>query len=87
MWLNVNGERRQTGNTRTMIFGIAKLIADVSSYLTLQPGDVITTGTPPGVGLGMKPTPVFLKVGDVVELGIEGLGQQRQTVVALKERR
>ena len=87
MWLNVNGARRQTGNTRTMIFGIAKLIADVSSYLTLQPGDVITTGTPPGVGLGMKPTPVFLKVGDVVELGIEGLGQQRQTVVALKERR
>ena len=87
MWLNVNGERRQTGNTRTMIFGIAKLIADVSSYLTLQPGDVITTGTPPGVGLGMKPTPVFLKVGDVVELGIDGLGQQRQTVVALKERR
>jgi len=87
MWLNVNGERRQTGNTRTMIFGIAKLIADVSSYLTLQPGDVITTGTPPGVGLGMKPTPVFLKVGDVVELGIEGLGQQRQTVVAAKERK
>jgi 2-keto-4-pentenoate hydratase/2-oxohepta-3-ene-1,7-dioic acid hydratase in catechol pathway len=87
MWLNVNGERRQTGNTRTMIFGIAKLIADVSSYMTLQPGDVITTGTPPGVGLGMKPTPVFLKVGDVVELGIEGLGQQRQTVVALKERK
>jgi 2-keto-4-pentenoate hydratase/2-oxohepta-3-ene-1,7-dioic acid hydratase in catechol pathway len=87
MWLDVNGERRQTGNTRTMIFDVAQLVADTSKYCTLVPGDVITTGTPPGVGLGMKPNPVFLKVGDVVTLGIEGLGEQRQRVVAFKGRR
>ena len=87
MWLDVNGERRQTGNTRTMIFSIAKLISDVSHYMTLQPGDVITTGTPPGVGLGMKPMPVYLKPGDTVDLGIEGLGEQHQKVAAYKSRR
>jgi 2-keto-4-pentenoate hydratase/2-oxohepta-3-ene-1,7-dioic acid hydratase in catechol pathway len=87
MWLDVNGERRQTGNTRTMIFNVAQLVADTSRYCTLVPGDVITTGTPPGVGLGMKPNPVFLKAGDVVTLGIEGLGEQRQRVVAFKGRR
>ncbi len=87
MWLDVNGERRQTGNTRTMIFGVTQLIADLSRYMTLEPGDVITTGTPPGVGLGMKPTPVYLKAGDVVELGIQGLGEQKQKVIAFKGRR
>ena len=87
MWLDVNGERRQTGNTRTMIFGVTQLVADLSRYMTLEPGDVITTGTPPGVGLGMKPTPVYLKAGDVVELGIQGLGEQKQKVIAFKGRR
>ena len=87
MWLDVNGERRQTGNTRTMIFGVADLVADTSRYCTLVPGDVITTGTPPGVGLGMKPDPVFLKSGDVITLGIAGLGEQRQRVVPFKGRR
>ena len=84
MWLDVNGEKRQRGNTRTMIFGVAELVADLSRYMTLLPGDVITTGTPPGVGLGMKPQPVYLKAGDVVTLGIQGLGEQRQKVVAFK---
>ena len=83
MWLDVNGERRQTGNTRTMIFDVATLVADVSKYMTLLPGDVITTGTPPGVGLGMKP-PVWLKPGDVMTLGIAGLGEQKQKVVPFK---
>jgi 2-keto-4-pentenoate hydratase/2-oxohepta-3-ene-1,7-dioic acid hydratase in catechol pathway len=87
MWLDVNGVRRQTGNTRTMIFGIAALVADVSRYMTLVPGDVITTGTPPGVALGMKPTPQYLKAGDVVSLGIQGLGEQRQKIVAFKKGR
>ena len=87
MWLDVNGVRRQTGNTRTMIFGIAALVADVSRYMTLLPGDVITTGTPPGVALGMKPTPQYLKAGDVVTLGIKGLGEQRQKIVAFKQAR
>src|SRR5438876_2674971 len=87
MWLDVNGERRQTGNTRTMIFGVADLIADLSRYMTLAPGDVITTGTPPGVGMGMKPEPQYLKAGDVVTLGIAGLGEQTQKVVAFKGRR
>jgi 2,4-diketo-3-deoxy-L-fuconate hydrolase len=82
MWLDVNGERRQTGSTSTMIFTIAKCIAYVSRFLTLLPGDIVTTGTPPGVGAGMKPTPKFLNVGDVVTLGIEGLGEQRQKIVA-----
>lgn len=83
MWLDVNGERRQTGNTKTMIFGVADVVADVSQYMTLYPGDVITTGTPPGVGLGMKP-PKWLQIGDVMTLGIEGLGVQKQKVVAYK---
>ena len=83
MYLDLNGNRVQTGSTKTMIFGVAKLVSYVSSFMTLMPGDVITTGTPPGVGLGMKP-PVFLKKGDVMELGIEGLGTQRQIVVPFK---
>ncbi|MGA8050419.1 MAG: fumarylacetoacetate hydrolase family protein [Burkholderiales bacterium] len=82
MWLDVNGKRMQTGNTRTMIFGAAHLVSYVSQFMTLLPGDIITTGTPPGVGMGMKPAPVFLKPGDVMTLGIKGLGEQRQKVVA-----
>jgi len=82
MWLDVNGVRMQTGNTKTMIFSVAKIVSHVSEF-TLMPGDVITTGTPPGVGLGFKP-PKFLKKGDVVTLGIEGLGEQRQLVVPFK---
>jgi 2-keto-4-pentenoate hydratase/2-oxohepta-3-ene-1,7-dioic acid hydratase in catechol pathway len=81
MWLDVNGKRRQTGSTSTMIFSMAKCISYVSQFMTLMPGDIITTGTPPGVGTGMKP-PQFLNVGDVVTLGIEGLGEQRQEIVA-----
>ena len=81
LWLDVNGKRMQTGNTRTMIFGVARIIAHVSQYVTLLPGDIITTGTPPGVALGMKPEPVWLKPGDVLTLGIRGLGEQRQKVV------
>jgi 2,4-didehydro-3-deoxy-L-rhamnonate hydrolase len=84
MWLTVNGEKRQNGNTRTMIFNVAKLVSYVSEFMTLVPGDVITTGTPPGVGLGMKPTPQFLKAGDVVRLGIQGLGEQEQKVIPFK---
>ena len=87
MWLKVNGETKQNGSTSTMIFGVAQLVADVSRYMTLEPGDVITTGTPPGVGMGIKPTPQFLKAGDVVELGIDGLGAQMQKVVPFKARR
>jgi len=83
MWLDVNGVRMQTGNTKTMIFSVAKIVSHVSEFMTLMPGDVITTGTPPGVGLGFKP-PRFLKKGDVVTLGIEGLGEQRQLVVPFK---
>ena len=83
MWLDLNGQRVQTGNTKTMIFGVAKLVSYVSQFMTLEPGDVITTGTPPGVGLGMKP-PLYLKKGDVMALGIDGLGEQHQTVVAFK---
>jgi 2-keto-4-pentenoate hydratase/2-oxohepta-3-ene-1,7-dioic acid hydratase in catechol pathway len=82
MWLDVNGERRQTGSTSTMIFSIAKCVSYVSQFITLLPGDIVITGTPPGVGAGMKPTPKFLEVGDVVTCGIEGLGEQRQTIVA-----
>jgi 2-keto-4-pentenoate hydratase/2-oxohepta-3-ene-1,7-dioic acid hydratase in catechol pathway len=82
MSLDVNGQRMQTGNTRTMIFGVAKIIAHVSQYMTLLPGDIIATGTPPGVGLGIKPTPVFLKPGDVMTLSIQHLGVQKQRVVA-----
>ncbi|HPW09156.1 MAG TPA: fumarylacetoacetate hydrolase family protein [Burkholderiaceae bacterium] len=83
MWLDLNGKRVQTGNTKTMIFSVAKIVSHLSQYMTLMPGDVITTGTPPGVGLGMKP-PVYLKKGDVMTLGIEGLGEQRQVVVPFK---
>ncbi len=81
MWLDVNGRRMQTGNTRTMIFGVAKLISYVSEFMTLEPGDIITTGTPPGVGMAMSP-PLFLKQGDVMRAGIEKLGEQQQQVVA-----
>src|SRR3954466_5843547 len=81
MWLDVNGQRRQTGSTENMIFSMAKCVSYVSQFMTLLPGDILTTGTPPGVGTGMKP-PTFLNVGDVVTLGIEGLGEQRQEVVA-----
>ena len=82
MWLDVNGAPRQRGATGTMVFSVARLISYVSQCMTLLPGDVIATGTPPGVGMGMKPEPQFLKVGDVVTLGIDGLGAQRQVVVA-----
>lgn len=84
MWLDVNGEKRQRGNTKTMIFDCATLVSYVSQFMTLNPGDIITTGTPPGVALGMKPAPVFLKAGDVVTLGIQGLGSQRQKIVKYK---
>ena len=82
MWLDLNGKRMQTGNTRTMIFGVAELIAYMSRFVTLEPGDILTTGTPPGVGEGQKPDKIFLKPGDVMRLGIEKLGEQQQTVVA-----
>ena len=81
MWLDVNGRRMQTGTTATMIFGVARLVSYISEFMTLHPGDLITTGTPPGVGMGMKPDPVFLKAGDVVRLGIDGLGEQQQDVI------
>ena len=80
MWLDVNGERRQRGNTRTMVFDYAYIVHHLSQYLMLEPGDLINTGTPPGVGMGMDPQ-VWLQPGDVIELGIDGLGQQRQNVV------
>ena len=90
MWLDVNGVRMQTGNTKTMIFTVAKLVSYVSEFMTLMPGDVITTGTPPGVGMGMKkngkPAPSYLKAGDTIALGIDGLGEQHQQVVAFKKR-
>jgi 2,4-diketo-3-deoxy-L-fuconate hydrolase len=82
MWLDVNGVRMQNGNTRTMIFSVRALVSYISQFMTLNTGDLITTGTPPGVGMGKKPAPVYLKAGDVVQLGIAGLGVQRQTVVA-----
>jgi len=81
MWLTVNGETMQNGSTKTMVYGVAHVISYLSQFMSLHPGDVISTGTPPGVGMGMKP-PRYLKAGDVVELGIEGLGQQRQDVIA-----
>jgi 2,4-didehydro-3-deoxy-L-rhamnonate hydrolase len=81
LWLDLNGEARQRGNTRTMIFGVAHLVSYVSRFMTLLPGDIIVTGTPPGVGMGRKP-PQFLRAGDVLTLGITGLGEQRQRVVA-----
>ena len=82
MWLDVNGERMQTGSTKTMIFGVKTLVSYISRFLTLEPGDIITTGTPPGVGAGKKPHPIFLKAGDSIRLGIEKLGEQQQQVVA-----
>jgi 2,4-didehydro-3-deoxy-L-rhamnonate hydrolase len=81
LWLDINGKRRQTGSTSTMIFSMAKCVSYVSQFMTLLPGDIITTGTPPGVGTGMKP-PQYLNAGDVVTLGIEGLGEQRQEIIA-----
>jgi 2,4-diketo-3-deoxy-L-fuconate hydrolase len=81
MWLDVNGKRMQTGNTRTMIFDCATLVSYVSQFMVLEPGDIITTGTPPGVGMGMNP-PVYLNEGDIIELGIEKLGSQRHKVIA-----
>jgi 2,4-didehydro-3-deoxy-L-rhamnonate hydrolase len=87
MWLDVNGERKQTGTTATMIFDVATLVSYISEFMTLMPGDVITTGTPPGVGMGMKPEPQYLKAGDVVRLGIEKLGEQQQSFVAWGENR
>jgi 2-keto-4-pentenoate hydratase/2-oxohepta-3-ene-1,7-dioic acid hydratase in catechol pathway len=81
MWLDLNGQRMQTGNTRTMIFGVAHLVSYLSQFMTLLPGDIITTGTPPGVGMAKKP-PRFLRAGDEVRLGIAGLGEQRQKVTA-----
>ena len=81
MWLEVNGRRFQNGSTKTMIFGVAQLVSYVSRFMTLHPGDLISTGTPPGVGLGCKP-PLYLKPGDEMRLGIAGLGEQRQRVHA-----
>jgi len=81
MWLEVNGKRVQDGSTKTMIFNVAQIVSYLSQIMTLLPGDIITTGTPPGVGLGQKPEPWYLKAGDVVELGIEKLGRQRQDFV------
>ena len=89
MWLDLNGQRMQAGNTKTMIFSVAKIISYVSQFTTLEPGDIITTGTPPGVGMGMKkdgqPAPLYVKKGDVMTLWIEGLGEQRQLVVPFKK--
>jgi 2,4-diketo-3-deoxy-L-fuconate hydrolase len=81
LWLEVNGHRYQNATTRTMVFGVAHLVSYISRYMTLMPGDVISSGTPAGVGLGLNP-PTYLRAGDVIELGIEGLGQQRQQVLA-----
>ena len=82
MWLDVNGHRYQTGNTKTMIFGAAEIVSYLSRFMTLEPGDLITTGTPPGVGMGIKPKPVFLKPGDTMRVFIDKLGEQQQTVHA-----
>ncbi len=86
LWLEVNGRRVQDGNTNTMIFGVAKLVSYCSEFMKLQPGDIITTGTPPGVGMGMKP-PVFLKPGDIMRVGVEKLGEQTQLVRAWQEQK
>jgi 2-keto-4-pentenoate hydratase/2-oxohepta-3-ene-1,7-dioic acid hydratase in catechol pathway len=80
MWLTVNGKKMQNGSTKTMVYGVAHVVAYLSQFMTLHPGDVISTGTPPGVGMGMKP-PQYLKAGDVIELSIDGLGQQHQDVI------
>ena len=85
MWLSVNGEIKQQGNTKTMIFGVANIVWYCSQFFVMEPGDIIVTGTPPGVGLGFKPEPKFLKAGDVVTLGIEGLGEQTQKIVEMKK--
>ncbi len=85
LWLDVDGLRRQTGTTANMIFGVRHLVSYISQFMTLEPGDIIATGTPPGVGLGIKPEPVFLKVGQVMTLGIEGLGDQRQQTINAKD--
>jgi ureidoglycolate lyase len=82
MWLDVNGERMQTGSTKTMIFNVVQIVSYVSHFITLHPGDIIATGTPPGVGMGKKPNPIWLKAGDVMTLGIDGLGEQKQNVRA-----
>jgi len=82
MWLEVDGHRYQNGSTKTMIFGVAHVVAYVSQFMSLQPGDIISTGTPPGVGMGIKPNPVWLKPGNVMRLGIDGLGEQTQNVKA-----
>jgi 2,4-didehydro-3-deoxy-L-rhamnonate hydrolase len=82
MWLEVNGKRMQNGNSNTMVFKPAFLVSYLSRFFSLHPGDIVTTGTPPGVGMGIKPNPVFLNVGDVMHLGIDKLGEQRQKVVA-----
>lgn len=82
MWLEVDGHRYQDGSTKTMIFGVAHLVHYVSQFMSLQPGDIISTGTPPGVGMGIKPEPIWLKAGQTMRLGIEGLGEQQQTTVA-----
>jgi len=82
LWSEVDGQRMQNGNTRTMIFSVVKLVSYVSHFITLHPGDIIATGTPPGVGMGKKPEPIFLRPGQVMRLGVAGLGEQRQTVVA-----
>jgi 2,4-didehydro-3-deoxy-L-rhamnonate hydrolase len=82
MWLDINGQRMQSGSTKTMIFGVATLVSYISRFLTLEPGDIITTGTPPGVGMGKKPQPIYLKAGDTVRLGIDKLGEQQQQVIA-----
>jgi len=82
MWLDVDGKRMQTGNTRTMIFGVRQLVSYVSHFFTLHPGDIISTGTPPGVGMGMKPEPVYLTAGQTMRLGIQGLGEQAQKTIA-----
>jgi 2,4-diketo-3-deoxy-L-fuconate hydrolase len=85
LWLEVNGKRVQDGHTGTMVFGVAHLISYISRFMTLAPGDIISTGTPPGVGMGQKPAPIYLKPGDTMRLGIAGLGEQRQTVHAWNE--
>ncbi|MGU3493497.1 fumarylacetoacetate hydrolase family protein [Xanthobacteraceae bacterium A53D] len=86
MWLDVNGKRMQTGSTSTMIFDVKTIVSYLSEFMTLVPGDIITTGTPPGVGLGMKPTPVYLKAGDTMALGIDKLGVQKQTCIAWEKK-
>ncbi|WP_250474392.1 ureidoglycolate lyase [Caballeronia sp. GAFFF1] len=84
LWLEVDGHRYQNGNTKTMVFTVAQLVAYLSKTMSLQPGDIISTGTPPGVGMGVKPSPVFLKAGQTMRLGIQGLGEQQQKTVAAK---